>query len=226
MMMKSKMKKMLAISLAVIVLLVPSLSFADEIAPTTQRNFRAAGRVNERLGERLGAFKDGLKERAGEAEERKEVYRERLAELIGEYAPELLVEFESFWDAHDDIHEQLKAERERIAEAKKEEAITFFEMIKAKVTSGEMTREEARVEIEAFRAAEKAEREAVKAEFEALKEAMDVPVETIKALHEALKVAAEAGDGEAITGILEEMISYQPQHLAFDQAKLELMMTK
>lgn len=222
MMMKSKMKKMLAISLAVIVLLVPSLSFADEATVPAQKKFNVEGKLNQRLD----TFKEGIKERAGEHQEKKEVYRERLTALIGEYAPELTADFESFWSAHDAIHEQLMAERERIAEAKKEESIAFFEAIKEQVTSGEMTREEAKVEIEAFRTAVREEREAVKAEFDALKEALDVPQEVIKALHDSLKVAAEAGDGDAVTEILEEMISYQPQHLAFDQAKLELMMTK
>lgn len=222
MMMKSNMKKMLAMGLALILLLVPSLSFADEATIPAQKKFNVEGKLNHRLD----TFKEGLEERAGENQEKKEGYRERLSALIGEYAPELIGDFEDFWSAHDEIHEQLMAERERIAEAKKEETIAFFEAIKAQVISGEMTREEAKVEIEASRTAVREEREAVKAEFDALKEALDVPQDIIKALHDSLKVAAEVGDGDRVTEILAEMISYQPQHLAFDQAKLELLMTK
>ena len=232
--MKSKMKKMMAVGLSAIILLIPNLSFADESTAPTEKILKAEGRLNGRLGEktgdrsveRLSEFKDGIKERAGEASEKKEVSRERLTNLINQYAPDLLVDFQNFWTAHDHIHQQLMAERERIMEAKKEESITFNEMIKAKVSSGEMTREEAKVEIEAFRAVEKTERESVKAEFDTLKETLDVPKEVIEKLHESLKAAAEAGDSEAVTETLEEMISYHPQHLVFDQAKLELMMTK
>lgn len=211
MMKKSNVKKMLSLSLAVILLLVPSLSFADETAPPAQKTFNVEDRLHERFGE---------------VQERKEVYRERLIDLVSEFAPELLADFESFWNDHDDIHTQLMAERERIAETKRTESMAFFESIKARVTSNEITREEAKLELEAFRAAERAERESVKAEFEALKESMDVPQEVIKDLHDSLKDAEEIGDVETVKEILMELISYQPQHLAFDQAKLELMMTK
>jgi hypothetical protein len=187
------------------------LSFADEIAPSAQRPLKIEDRIHERFGQ---------------AQEKKEAYRDRFIDLVSEYAPELLDDFESFWTDHDEIHTLLMAERERIAESKKAESMAFFESIKARVTSNEITREEAKMELEAFHAAERAERESVKAEFDALKDSMDVPQEVVKNLHDSLKDAEEAGDVETMKEILMELIGYQPQHLAFDQAKLELMMTK
>ena len=126
----------------------------------------------------MDAFKERIHEKAGTVLEGKEKHRERLTAVIMEYAPELLVDFQSFWEAHDALHEQLMAERD-----------------------------------------------AVKAEIEALKAALDVSQEVIMELHMSLKVAVEAEDGDAIAEILEEMLELHPQHLAFDEAKLELLMT-
>lgn len=221
-MMNKKMKKMLAMGLVVLVMSAPVLSFANEAAPGIQRESAAEGR----LAGRLDAFKDGLRERAGQAQERKDLYRRKLTGLINEYAPGLLDEFQDFWEDHDALHEQLMEEKQGIAEEKKEAATAFFEMIGEQVASGEMTREEAKEEIEAYGIAAKAERDAVKSEIEALKESMGVDQEVVKALHESLKAAAEAGDANAIGEILEEMIRYHPQHLSFDQGKLELLMSK
>lgn len=221
--MMAKLRKMMAIALAVVVLAIPSLSFADEMVPRSeQKRFDVQSRANQRFE----PLKARLQEKAGQALEKKEIHRSRLTSIINEYAPVLLGEFQNFWDAHDAVHAELLVERERIAGENKEEAIAFAERVKAKVLAGEMTREEAKAEIEAFRAELKAERDSIKAEIDALKDALNVPEDVIKGLHESLKAAVASEEGDAIVAILEEMIELHPQHITFDEAKLELLKTK
>ena len=158
--------------------------------------------------------------------EKIDAYRTKLTEVIGNYAPELQSTFDGLWEEHDALHGSLKAERERIFSENAAEGKSFMESIKASLLSKELTREEAKVQIEAYRAGLKAERESTQAEIDALKASYDVPEGTVKALNEALKSAVEADDSEAVVAALTEIINSLTQHLTFDQAKLDLLMTK
>ena len=210
------MKKTLSIALAVVLLTVPSLSFADG---TSQKKTD----VQDRLTEKVNVFKANFEEKKGQLGEKKEGYREKMSLVIQASAPDLLDTFQEFWTLHDAVHVQLVTEHGRLASAQKDESVAFYETIKAQVTSGAITREAAKVQLQAYRAQVKTERETVKAALDALKVDMAIPEGVVKGLHNALKAAVIADDEDAIPSILEDMIALQPQHLAFDQAKLALL---
>ena len=220
--MKRKFKNVMVLGLAIVLLAVPSLSFADVVTTGTMTGTGYQDKLNERLSEKLA----NIEEKGAAAIVKRDAYRARMTEVINEFAPDLLATFESFWVSHDSVHTSLIAERERIANEQYAEAIAFSDSIKAAVLAGEMTREEAKTAIQAYRSEVKIEREATKAAIDALRLELDVPQGTVKAYHEALKAAVVAGDAASVELALLDLISIQPQHLAFDQAKLELLMSK
>lgn len=220
--MKRKFKNVMVLGLAIVLLAVPSLSFADVETTGTKTGTGYQDKLNERLSEKLA----NIEEKGAAALAKRDAYRARMTEVINEFTPDLLATFESFWASHDTVHASLIAERERIANEQYAEAIAFSDSIKAAVLAGEMTREEAKTAIQGYRSEVKIEREATKAAIDALRLELDVPQGTMKAYHEALKSAVTVGDAALVEAALMDLISTQPGHLAFDQAKLELLMSK
>lgn len=207
-----KWRQVAMVGMALTLVSIPSMSFADtKPMPEKLGNGpRIEGRVEK-----------GTRDRKGERPELKEEHRAQLTETITQYAPELLGTFEAFWNDHDALHTSLMAEKDRIAEAEKEASIAFMDGIREKVTAGTLTREEAKVEIEAYRATVRETREARRIQIEALK-----PSEPDKKeMHDALINAIESEDAAAVVEALNAMISTHAQHLSFDQAKLELLKT-
>jgi len=220
--MKSKLKNVMVLGLAIVLLAVPSLSFADVNVASVKTGPSFQDKLNDKLSEKLA----NIEEKGAAAIEKRDAYRARMTEVINEFAPDLMGTFESFWADHDAVHAALIAERERIANEQFAQAIAFSESIKAAILAGEMTREEAKTALQAYRSEVKIEREATKVSLDALKAELDVPQGNMKAYHDALKMAVTAGDAALVESALQDLISTQPQHLAFDQAKLALLETK
>lgn len=210
-----KWRQVAMVGMALTLVSIPSMSFADTKP------------MPEKLGNgpRIeGRLEKGTRDRKGERPEMKEEHRARLTETITQYAPELLGTFEAFWNDHDALHTSLMAEKDRIAEAEKEASIAFMDGIREKVTAGTLTREEAKVEIEAYKSTVRATRDARRTQIEALK-SMDISETVKKEMHDALINAIESEDAAAVVEALNAMISTHAQHLSFDQAKLELLKT-
>lgn len=197
--------------IAIVLIAAPTMSFAD---------------TTEKIDLKAVEFTERLEAKAVDVIEKRDAYRAKLSEVIGRYAPELQSSFDALWDEHDALHTSLIAERERIVTENAAEGKTFMESIKASVLAGDLTREEAKVQIEAYRAGLKAERDATKSEIDVLKATYDVPEGTIKALNDAIKSAVEADDAVAVTAALTDLMNSLSQHLTFDQSKLDLLMTK
>jgi hypothetical protein len=212
--MMKKMKKTLVVALAVAMITIPSLSFAD------------APKVIEKLDLRHETAAQNLETKAADAIAKRDAYRAKMTETINTYAPALLGDFESFWSEHDSLHIALIAERTRIMEKHYTESKVFYEGIKASVEADEMTREEAKSAILAFRAQVKLERETTKSDIDALKATYDLAEGEKIALNKALKEAVLAEDPAAVEAALTAIIAAQPKHLSFDQAKLDYLKTK
>lgn len=195
-------------SLVVTLVLMISVAYAEE------------GGVNKPLGKRLDQALGQLAERGELAIEKKEQYRSRMTEVVEVFASDLMGQFESFWSSHDAVHSALLAVHQNRIEAMKVTVRERMDSIKEAVKAGEMTREEAKAELEAMRNQFSEDRDAVRAEIEALKQELDVTPEKVKALHEALRLAVAGEDTDAVHSALLEILEAQEQHLAFDQAKL------
>lgn len=212
--MMKKMKKTLVVALAVAMMAIPSLSFAD------------APKVIEKLDMRYETATDKLETKAADAVAKRDAYRAKMTETINVYAPALLGDFEAFWSDHDALHTALIAERTRIMQMHITESKAYFESIKAAVEAEEMTREEAKVAISAYRAEVKLERETTKTDIDALKVTYDLAEGEKLTLNKALKEAVLTEDPAAIEAALLDIIAAQPKHLSFDQAKLDYLMAK
>lgn len=212
--MMKKMKKTLVVALAVAMMAIPSLSFAD------------APKVIEKLDLRVETATDNLEAKAAEAIAKRDAYRVKMTEILNAYAPALLGDFEAFWSEHDSLHIALIAERTRIIQKYFAESKAFYEGIKASLEAEEMTREAAKAAIIAYRADVKLERETTKADIDALKATYDLAEGEKLALNKALKAAVVTKDPAAIEAALLEIIAAQPKHLSFDQAKLDYLEAK
>ena len=211
---KFSLGKIVLSCIAIALIAAPVMSFADTVTPA------------EKIDLKIGEFNERLEAKAADVIEKRDAYRAKLTEVIGSYAPELQSSFDTLWDEHDALHTSLIAERERIVSVNAAEGKAFMDSIKASVLAGDLTREEAKAQIEAYRAGMKAEREATKSEIDVLKATYDVPEGTIKTLNDAIKTAVEADDATAVSVALTDLMNSLSQHLTFDQAKLELLVTK
>lgn len=203
----SFIKKVMVTSLAVVLLAIPTLSFAD-VATT-----KATASVQ-------------FEEKAADVLAKRDAYRAKMTEIIGDFAPSMQSDFDTLWAAHDDLHTSLFAERTRIISQKQAETKAVFDDVKAAVASGDMTRIEAKATLTSHKEALEADRNATQAKMDELKATYDVPEGTVKALNQALKVAIESGDATAIASALSDLLSSLAQHLTFDQAKLDYLQTK
>lgn len=209
-----KMKKMLVVTMAVALMTVPSLSFAD------------APKVIDKLDLRYETASDNLETKATDAIAKRDAHRVKMTELVNAYAPALLGDFEAFWSAHDSVHTELIAERTRIMDAQFTESKTYLESIKAAVVAKEMTKEDAKAAIVAFRSEVKLERETTKSDMDALKATYDLAEGERIALNKALKAAISTKDSAEIEAALLDIIAAQVKHLSFDQAKLDYLQAK
>lgn len=219
--MKVQLKSLITLSLCIALLALPMVSFANTgDGPSPKVNM--ADRIQAKFEDRQASLDD----KRAQVQDKKLIAQERLIEIIQTFAPDLEADFQSFWSQHEALHVALIQEEKRIATEKQAETMAFHETIKAQVLDKTITPEEAKAQMLAYREEAKAEREAVRAEVEALKASLDVPREAVKALYDALKVAVENQDQAAVEAALLGLIDLQPSHLTFDQAKLDLFMTK
>lgn len=216
-----KLTKWVVVGVMAVAVVAPSFIFADVKLEKPEALQRTS--ITERMTNKFAERQTEKLDQKGIKDDKKVEHRDRILAVIGQYAPDLQDAFESFWDQHDALHEALFNEHQRLASEAQAEAIAFAEAIKAKVVSGEMTKEAAKLELQSYRESQKSAREAIRLEIEALKASLDIPKEDVQAMFETLKVAVEAGDSAAVTNALEAMIATHPQHLAFDQAKLDLL---
>lgn len=214
----SFLNKVVITSLAVILLAVPTLSFADVNAD------KAIGM--DKRGERIESAALKFDEKIADALGKKDAYREKMTVLIGDFAPELQGEFDALWDTHDSLHTGLVAERTRILEEKQTETKALFDEVKAAVAAGDMTREEAKLELTGHREALQADKAATQAELDEIKATYDVPEGTIRVINDAIKAAVESGDVAAVKAGLTDLLNSLAKHLTFDQAKLDFFQTK
>ncbi len=209
-----KMKKILVVAMAVALMAIPSLSFAD------------APKAIEKLDLRFETVSDNLATKAADALAKKEAYRAKMTEVLNTYTPALLGDFEAFWSNHDALHVSLIAERMRILQNNYTESKAYLESIKAAVEAKEMTREEAKAAISAYRAELKIEGQTTKSDIEALKLTYDLAEGERVTLNKALKTAIGSKDSAEVEAALMSIMAAQSKHLTFDQAKLDYFMTK
>jgi hypothetical protein len=135
--------------------------------------------------------------------------------LAEKYAPVLVSEFKAAYDQGEQLESQLKAAKD--AEntdraAKQEEMKTALEAIKAKVTSGELTQEQANEQIKQLREAGKGTKP-VRVEQTAEQAAQ---MEAKKLLHEEFQAAAQAltdnGSTELIANVLPKLLADLKAH--------------
>lgn len=135
--------------------------------------------------------------------------------LTEKYAPTLVSEFKTAYDQSEQLETQLKVAKEAAntdRAAKQEEMKTALEDIKAKVTSGELTQEQANEQIKQLREAGKGTKP-VKTE---LTEEKAAQMEAKKLLHEEFRAAAQAltdnGSTELITSVLPKLLDDLKAH--------------
>jgi hypothetical protein len=189
---------------------VSSIAFADEFSEKGPAQ-KGPGLMQKQQVERPEKpVRDG---------EQKEDYRERLTEIMNTFESDLLDDFTSNWADHDSIHEQLMALKEANKEDKQAQRMEVLTGIKAEIEAGNLTREDAKVMLDALKNENQAVREEIKTEIEALKALYNVDKEEVKALHEALKTAVEANDSDAVNAVLQEMLNALTDHINFDEMK-------
>lgn len=204
--MLKRMRQGLVAGIVVTMVTLPSLSFANEMPREKAPHGKA--QIEKPM------------------EGRADFFRDKMTDVIMLNAPDLLADFELFWSEHEVIHEALKQEKERLRETEREAVRAKADQIRASLTAGDITREEAKTQLEALRNEERTLREALRTEMEALQGTYEVSKEDRDALHKALETALESDDAEAIALALNNILLSHQKHLAFDQAKLELLKTK
>lgn len=153
--------------------------------------------------------------------------------LITEFAPELITDFEQAYDNHFEVHQLLFESTYSKQEAYSIEIIAGLETLKTEVLlaveAETMTAKEASLILKDYLIAKqeefKAIKDAYKAEIEPLKEVNQANKLIVQELKAELRIAAEAGDTEAITDILTELLTWGEVHLDFDYAKLAILDT-
>ncbi|GAB6107369.1 hypothetical protein [Fusibacter bizertensis] len=214
----SFIKKVMFTSLAVVLLAIPTLSFADVAAGRTT----AMDKVDMRIEDAGAQFE----EKAADVLAKRDAYRAKMTEIIGAFAPDMQSDFDTLWATHDELHTALIAEHKRIISQKQAETKAVFDDVKAAVASGDMTRIEAKATLTSHKEALEADRNATQAKIDELKATYNVPEGTVKALNQALKAAVESGDATAVANALSDILNSLTQHLTFDQAKLDYLQTK
>lgn len=219
----SFLNKVIVTSLTVILLALPTLSFADvataKIAPDKVTAL-------DKLDMRVEAASARLEEKAADALAKRDAYRAKMTDIRSEFAPTMQSDFDALWSQHDGLHTALFAERTRILNDKQTETKAIFDSVRAAVAAGDMTREEAKATLSAHKDSLQADKAATQAQIDTLKATYDVPEGTLKALNQALKAAVESGDSEAVSSALTDILNSLAQHLTFDQAKLDYFQTK
>lgn len=241
--MMMKMGKLVLLTALVTAIALPSMAFADQKkeTPVTPREKIVLGekaaprenapkanpteKITQKFDEKRQAIEAKKEDRKGEQEARQMQFRTKMTEIITVYAADLLDEFEGSWATLDGIREDLRDVHEQIRTKNMARNEAFMIDIRTKVQAGTMTKDEAKVAIQAFRATNEAERKVVRDTIEAMKLAAGITPEAHEALHDALMAAVEAKDAVAVKAALVAILDGLQDHIDFEQAKLAYLST-
>lgn len=234
-------------------------SFADDEATTSTDTKPAVEKRVDRNGEKKDGFFglgklddgqkpekiDGLKEfrtdkKSMDPEKReavKEQLQEKKAETLNNLYPEIVEEHDALVTDMKTVRDDLKALKDQIdeitgfdKEAVKEQAKAYFDDVKAKYDSGEITKEEAKTMLQEYRDAKKAEHESLsilsddqKAALESIKTEFDSLRDQREAASKEVKTAADANDSEAFKTAFDKVMAIEKQELSLETQRYEII---
>ncbi len=223
---KNLIKKMATLGL-IGALFIPNLVFAADTVTSASTKVPPERPTAERpLKEDLKDRAEGIENRMQKGQERRDQFDDRTLELVTLYAPELLDSYQAAMDSHDAIHDSLETLRKTEFENDSAAFKEFLTTIKDQLTSGTITREEAKTQIDGFREENKADREASKSEIEALQATYGIDPEAHRTLMDSLKTAIDNKDETAIKAALTSLLPEFQNHVSFDQAVYNLLISK
>lgn len=233
-------------------------SFADDAEAATDTNPKVEKRVDrngeqkgglfgfEKLGKEQKPEKiDGLKEfksdkKSMDPEKREEVknqLQEKRAETLNNLYPEIVEEHDALLTDKKEVRDDIRALKDQMdeitgfdKEAVKEEAKAYFDELKAKFESGEITKEEAKTLLSEFKETQKDKHESLsilsdtqKAELEAIRTEYDSLRDQREAASKDVKSAVEANDSEAFKAAFDKVMDIIKQELSIETQKYEIL---
>ncbi len=192
--------------------------------------------------ERFQTFVSGIEEKQNSKSEKllaiwnektdeRETRNENFMTLVTQYSPELQSDFETAFETHNELHNNLFEARNRIRTEFQEETAAMLSELKetllAQVASQEITSKEAISSLKSFMNERRDGFNALLEEYKNLisSEAEDwesISAE-VKTLHKELKAAIKADNTAEISSIITELYDYLLQHISFDQLKLDTL---
>lgn len=218
------MKKVLSLML-VGVLVLGSISFADTKSSTTPK---LVDNIKSNIEKSMSSIKGssnlpGMLNKETKSNSIQE-YRNQIRKAIELYAPDLLQSFEEQWVEHDTVHASLKEQRDLLREKQKAGLQAELNDLKSKLTSGEISKDVLKTELDRLKVEHMAYLESIKKEAVLIKESIDYDKQVSRTLHTDLKKAIEEDNKEGAYNKLEEILAALKEHISKDKTKLESLM--
>ena len=239
MMIKSRLGKLVLTGILTLTVAVPTITFADDVI-NNGNELKKPFAIRNRMKDR--------RENISKIAQTTKCHRQAILKVVEKYAPEDLEQWNNLFKEHKEVREEIKSimgprkenrkeNRQNITSEYKEARRAFINDLKAKIESGEITKKEARVQMQEYTQTRKNElknkingfkeksmewKENNQDEIDEWKESK----EEYKALKQALAEAVQAEDKEQINGLLDQLFEKMQEKNENLKSKIEALKAK